>query len=92
MCIRLPIGAHGERVLTQAMSTLAAKSCAADLLWFGTGVRQILRELVQTSQGCSLVALCAALTEGHSIAVSALVLYDIAKQTGGPQELQPSLE
>jgi hypothetical protein len=92
MCIRLPIGAHGENVLTQAMSNLAAKSSAADLLWFGTGVRHILRELVQTSQGCSLVALCAALTEGHSTAVSALVLYDIAKQIGGPQELQPSLE
>jgi hypothetical protein len=92
MCIRLPIGANGERVLSEAMSTLTAKSCAADLIWFGTGVRHILRELVQTSQGCSLVALCAALTEGHSTTVSALVLYDIAKEIGGPQELQPSLE
>lgn len=92
MCTKLPIGSHGENILAGAMSTLAAKSCASDLLWFGTGVRHVLRELVQTSQGCSLVALCAALTEGHSIAVSALILYDIAKQVGGPQDLQPSLE
>lgn len=92
MCTKLPIGSHGEKVLAGAMSTLTAKSCASDLLWFGTGVRHVLRELVQTSQGCSLVALCAALTEGHSITVTALILYDIAKQVGGPQELQPSLE
>ncbi|CAN9448340.1 unnamed protein product, partial [Alternaria alternata] len=92
MCLKLPIGVHGERVLAEAMSTLSAKSCAADLLWFGTGIRHILRDLVQTSQGCSLVALCAALTEGHPISVCALVLYDIAKQIGGPQEIQPSFE
>jgi hypothetical protein len=92
MCLQLPIGIHGERVLTDSMSGLTAKSFAADLLWFGVGVRHILRELVQTSQGCSLIALCAALTESHSISVSALVLYEIAKECGGPQELAPSLE
>jgi len=92
MCARLPIGAHGEKVLAKAMEKLTAKSCAGDLLWFGIGVRHILRELVQTSQGCSLVALSAALTESHSIPVSALVLYEIAKECGSPVEFAPSFE
>ncbi|CAI6339208.1 unnamed protein product [Periconia digitata] len=92
LCLRLPIGSHGEKVLAESMSKLTAKSIGADLIWFGIGVRHILREMVQTSQGCSLVALCAALTESHSTAVSALVLYEIAKQCGGPPELAPSLE
>jgi hypothetical protein len=92
MCLRIPIGPHGEKILAESMSGLTAKSCAADLIWFGVGVRHILRDLVQTSQGCALVALCAALTEAHSISVSALVLYEIAKECGGPQELAPSLE
>ncbi|KAF2248320.1 hypothetical protein BU26DRAFT_506043 [Trematosphaeria pertusa] len=92
MCVRLPIGAHGEKILAESMKTLTAKSVAGDLIWFGVGVRHILRELVQTSQGCSLVALCAALTESHSISVSALVLYEIARECGGSQELAPSLE
>lgn len=87
MCLKLPIGPHGEKVLAESMGTLTAKSFAGDLIWFGIGVRHILRELVQTSQGCSLVALCAALTEAHSIPVSALVLYEIAKECGGPQSL-----
>ncbi|KAI8941541.1 hypothetical protein NX059_002758 [Plenodomus lindquistii] len=92
MCSRLPIGSHGERVLKEAMSNVTAKSLAADLLWFGIGVRHITRDLVQTSQGCSLVALCAALAEGHTIKVSALVMYEIARVSGGPQDLSPSLE
>ncbi|KAH9871136.1 hypothetical protein J1614_006711 [Plenodomus biglobosus] len=92
ICRRLPIGAHGEKVLREAMSRLTVRSCAADLLWFGIGVRHILHDLVQTSQGCALITLCAALTEGHSISVSALVMYEIAKECGGPQELAPSFE
>ena len=92
MCLRLPIGAHGERMLAESMSTLTVKSSAGDLIWFGVGVRHILRELVQTSQGCSLVALSAALTESYTIPVSALVLYQIVKECEGPQELAPSLE
>ncbi|KAF2849668.1 hypothetical protein T440DRAFT_508506 [Plenodomus tracheiphilus IPT5] len=92
MCSSMPIGAHGEKVLADAMSKLTAKSFAADLLWFGIGVRHILRDLVLTSQGCSLIALCAALAEGHTIDVSALVMYEVAKESGGPRDLTPSLE
>ncbi|KAF2008662.1 hypothetical protein BU24DRAFT_429239 [Aaosphaeria arxii CBS 175.79] len=92
MCTQIPIGSHGEKVLAESMKGLTAKSFASDLLWFGVGVRHILHELVQTSQGCSLVALCAALTESHTISVSALVLYELAKECGGPRELAPSLE
>lgn len=92
MCQRLPIGSYGEKVLADSMSQLTAKSFAADLLWFGVGVRHVLHDLVQTSQGCSLVALCAALTEAHSTSVSALVLFEIAKACGGPHELTPSIE
>ncbi|KAH8722525.1 hypothetical protein GQ44DRAFT_774793 [Phaeosphaeriaceae sp. PMI808] len=92
MCARIPIGTHGEKVLSDSMNKLTSKSFVADMLWFGVGVRHILRELVQTSQGCSLIALGAALTEGHSFEVSALVIYEMAKECGGPQELTPSLE
>ena len=43
-------------------------------------------------QGCSLIALCGALTKGHAIPVSALVLYEIVKECGSPRKLAPSLE
>ena len=90
MCSRIPLGIHGERVLQDAMKKLVAFSSFGDIIWFGVGVCLLLRDLVQTSQGSALVALCAALTEGHSIPTSALVLYEIAKRSESPKDLLPS--
>ena len=77
-------------MLSDAMAGLKACSSFGDVIWFGVGVRHILRVLVQTSQGASLVALCAALSEGHNIPTSALVLHEMAKRFGSPSELTPS--
>ena len=90
LCSHVPLGAHGEMILMEAMNKLKAFSTFGDVVWFGVGVRHILRELVQTSQGASCVALCAALTEGHSISTSALIMYEMTKVLGSPQELSPS--
>lgn len=90
MCSRIPLGAHGEKVLSDAMAGLKACSSFGDVIWFGVGVRHILRVLVQTSEGASLVALCATLSEGYSTSVSALILYEMAKRSGSPRELTPS--
>jgi hypothetical protein len=91
MCCAIPIGQHGERVLQNQMKKLKAFSSFGDIIWFGVGVRHILRDLVQSAQGCSLVALCAALTEGYSNEVSSFVLYEAARLSGGPSELRPSV-
>ncbi|KAL8930213.1 MAG: hypothetical protein Q9208_000830 [Pyrenodesmia sp. 3 TL-2023] len=90
MCSKIPLGAHGEKVLRDAMASLKACSSFGDVVWFGVGVRHILRVLVQTAQGASLVALCAALSESHSLSTCALVLYEMSKQSGSPKELTPS--
>lgn len=90
MCSRIPLGVHGEKVLMEAMEKLTAFSSFGDLIWFGVGVRHILRTLVQTSQGASLVALCAALAEGHSIPMAALMMFEMSKVLGSPDDLRPS--
>ena len=90
ICSGIPLGIHGEKVLAEAMSRLRACSSFGDVVWFGVGVRHILRVLVQTSQGASLVALCAGLSEGHNLSTSALVLYEMAKRFGSPRDLSPS--
>lgn len=66
MSMSLQVGVHGERKLAEAMSSLKSFSSFGDAIFFGIGVRHILRTLVQTSQGASSVAMVAALTEGHS--------------------------
>lgn len=92
MCSRIPLGVHGEKVLMEAMGKLKAFSSYGDLIWFGVGVRHILRTLVQTSQGASLVALCAALAEGHSTPFAALIMFEMSKLMGGPEDLRPSYD
>ena len=43
ICSRIPLGIHGEKVLAEAMSRLRASSSFGDVIWFGVGVRHILR-------------------------------------------------
>lgn len=90
ICSRIPIGVHGEKVLKEAMAQLQACSSFADVVWFGVGVQHILRTLIQTSQGSSLVALCAALGEGFTQSTSALIINETAQFCGSPQDLSPS--
>ena len=90
ICSKLPLGVHGEGVLNKAMANLQAFSSFGDMIWFGVGIRHILRVLVQNAQGASLVALCAGLSEGHDESTCALILYEVAKRFGGPRDLTPS--
>ena len=92
ICSSIPLGIHGEKVLAEAMSRLRVCSSFGDVIWFGVGVRHILRSLVETSQGASLVALCSGLSEGHNASTSALVLYEMAKRCGSPRDLSPSFK
>lgn len=89
MCCRILLSVHGEAVLHELMKKLVAFSSFGNVIWFGVGVRYVLRDLVQTSQESALVALSGALSEGYTARVSALVLADIAKLSGGLRDLTP---
>ncbi|KGO45929.1 hypothetical protein PEX2_038310 [Penicillium expansum] len=91
MCSRVCIGAHGEKVLMESLNNLKAFSSFGDLIWFGVGVRHVLRDIVQSSEGASLVALCAAMSETFSIQTSALILYEMSKLVRASRDLSPSL-
>ena len=84
ICSSIPLGIYGEKSLAEAMSRLRACSSFGNVIWFGVGVRHILRVLVQISQGAFLVALCSGLSEGHNMSTSAPVLYEMAKRFRSP--------
>ena len=88
--LRLRISPAGEQKLRDAMASCKAFSSFGEVLWFGIGVQHVLRSLVQTTQGASIVALTAMLTEGFSLEYTALVLYEMAKLMNGPTEVAPS--
>lgn len=90
MCTNIPIGTHGEEVLRTAMLSLKSFSSFGDVVWFGVGIRHVLRTLVQSSQGASSVAIAACLTEGHSSQYSACVFYEMAKLSKSSAELTPA--
>jgi hypothetical protein len=91
MCTRIPLGAHGEEFLMKSLNKLKAFSSFGDLVLFGVGVRHFLRDIVQTTEAASLVALCAALSETYPTNVAALILYEMAKELKASSELSPSL-
>ncbi|KAL2783331.1 hypothetical protein BJX66DRAFT_318716 [Aspergillus keveii] len=91
MCTRIPLGAHGEKFLMESLSKLKAFSSFGDVVWFGVGVRHVLRDIVQTAEGASLVALCASISETYTTHVAALILYEMAKELKSVSELSPSL-
>ncbi|KAL3443009.1 hypothetical protein BJX65DRAFT_312309 [Aspergillus insuetus] len=91
MCTRISLGAHGEKFLMESLNRLKAFSSFGDVIWFGVGVRHVLRDIVQTAEGASLVALCASLSETYTNHVAALILYEVAKELKAASELSPSL-
>lgn len=90
ICSGLVLGPTGERRLQESLNSLKSFSSFGDAIWFGLGVRHVLRTLVQTAQGASCVALTASLAEVHSIEVTALALYNFTKLQKAPEELSPS--
>lgn len=86
----LPLGLKGEANLKKALSKLQSFSSFSDAVYFGFGVRHVLRSLVQTSQGSASVALIACLSEGYSPGFAASAIYEITKLYGLPFEITPS--
>lgn len=92
ICSSIPLGKDGEKFLSDAMSKLRPFSSFGKWIWFGVGVRHILHTLVETAEGGSLVALCAALSEGHTVSTSALILSEMAKRIVSVHDASPSFK
>ena len=84
----------GEHRLTKTLSELPSFSGFGNMLWFGFGIKYIVRNLASTMEGKNCVMLCACLSEIHSIEYSARVLSSLFDLYIGPgaRSLRPSLE
>ena len=81
MCLNIPLSPNGEILLEKEMKKLPGPSFVQSLVWYTTGYRPILQDFVVTAQGCSLVALSAALVQAYKPEDSAWILYEIAKMS-----------
>ena len=69
----------GRSNVEGALSKLKSFGSLGDVLWFGFGLRHLVRSLSVTEQGATLVALCAALAESFSDDAAAEILYEMVK-------------
>ncbi|KFY45486.1 hypothetical protein V495_02961 [Pseudogymnoascus sp. VKM F-4514 (FW-929)] len=82
---------EGQKRFSDALSRLKAFSSYGDIMWFGFGVKHIVRTLSDTEQGLTCVAMCACLSVSYDKFFCSKVLKALADQQRAPNSLMPSL-
>ena len=88
---RLKLSSHGEQRVHDAVSKLSAFSSINTALWFGFGVKHVIRQLAESEQGLNCIAVCSALQEMYSTSDTAKIMRELMKLSGAPLRLTPSI-
>lgn len=91
ICSQFRVPADSQDRVSQAVKKLKAVSSYGDLLWFGFGVKHIIRSLAESEQGISSVGLCGCLSVSFDPTYSAQVLRRLAQERNIPGILAPSI-
>ncbi|OBT66768.1 hypothetical protein VE03_04028 [Pseudogymnoascus sp. 23342-1-I1] len=81
----------GQKRFSDAVSRLKAFSSYGDIMWFGFGVKHIVRTLSETEQGATCAAICACLSVSYDKFFCSKVLKALADQQKAPNSLMPSI-
>ncbi|CAH0051602.1 unnamed protein product [Clonostachys solani] len=87
----MQLGARGEERLDKALGEIRAASAFDNVLYFGFGVKHIIRIMRDSREGMSCIGICACLTEEFSTEISAKVLRDLLQLYSPPADLTPAL-
>lgn len=85
-----PLSRRGRNNIYAAVTALRCQNGIANTLWFGFGVKALVRTMILTNEGTSLLALCACLGECFHEDLAPEVMFHIVKAYGAPGELTPS--
>ena len=88
---QVKLDALGEQRMNDAIKHVRAFASYNNALWFGFGVKHIIRSLSESSQGLALIGICACMTEEFSAGTSAKILRELFILYNPPSELSPSL-
>ena len=91
ICSKFCIPADAQQRVSQSVKKLKAVSSYGNLLWFGFGVKHIVRVLVESEQGIGCVGLCGCLSVSFDQMCAAQVLRQLAQGWGIPGVLMPSI-
>ncbi|KAG5771756.1 hypothetical protein H9Q72_001825 [Fusarium xylarioides] len=84
MSVSVPIS------ILRALGELKSFSAIGDVIWFGFGIKHIVRVLAETGKGLTCLTLCACLSEIHTPKACAEILIRLADVCDGPDDLRPS--
>lgn len=85
------VPADGQQRLADAIAKLKGFPSYGDILWFGFGIKHIVRTLCETEQGATCTAICACLSVSYDTLFAGQVLKDLADESKVPGSLTPSL-
>lgn len=88
---RFCVPADGQERLELSVKRLKAYSSAAKALWFGIGLKHLIRSMMETEQGATFVAASSCLMVSYDNQFSATVLKTSCDQSSVSEKLTPSV-
>ena len=86
------LSTEGEAHINGALAKLHSFGTHGNLIYYGFGVKHIVRTLADSAEGMATLAICSSIVEVHSLGVSTQIVQEYAKLYGGNSEgnLMPS--
>ena len=91
ICSQFELSIDGRRKVSEALSKLKYLGSFGNAIWFGFGIRHVVRTLQMTEQGFMCLALCASLLECYHENIASEILNELTKTLKAPPELTPSI-
>ncbi|KAL9623424.1 MAG: hypothetical protein Q9160_002317 [Pyrenula sp. 1 TL-2023] len=91
ICGPFTITGDTQRKIQSAIGKMKVRASYGEVLWFGLGIKSIVRSLMETEQGLLCIAISACLTLSYGEFFAAQTLRDMALLRAAPDELRPPL-
>ena len=91
ICSQFELSAKGRQNVSDALMKLKSSGSFGNVLWFGFGLRHLVRDLQTTEQGFICLSLCTSLLECYHENLVSEVLNELTKTLKAPAELTPSV-
>ncbi|KAF3192639.1 hypothetical protein TWF788_000248 [Orbilia oligospora] len=88
---RFKLGNQAEIEVYNSVGKLKAFSSFNSALYFGFGVKHVVRSLADSAEGLSIVSLCSILADFYGIDHSGLILRELFKLLNPPVEFTPTV-
>ncbi|KAF2727762.1 hypothetical protein EJ04DRAFT_397883, partial [Polyplosphaeria fusca] len=89
---RFALNNISQQRIHDALSKLKSFSSYGKLIWFGFGVKSVVKDLAGSEQGMACVALCACMAVSYDSFYAAEVIRELCKLHDAPRGLIPSLQ